>query len=525
MKYKLIKKLKFLLCATAFAVVTMAAISDINPIGQVYATEINPADDDGNKPAPTLPPQAEPTPSAIQTDLYESYSGDYGLYEESINNMFFFYANTANGSMSSTPVYFDIPKNIDYSLELDGDKVKYTSKNEIKKEGNYVLRLTAKYEDSTYISTFRFSIRQAVNKPADPAPADNPANNNDNLASLPTNDPNLPNDGDDDGITADDMVIDPNETISDEEVQGIIENAGNDLDTSSSNAYLNGENVNDAVGFRQEFEFEKGLYTITLRTGDVININVPAGAIVNKGVIIEMPPSFQATVYKDGEPYDCKDNYNFTDPGFYTVWFNAATGTFGRFYPEEKDYPFITFRILESDANDIDVFNAPANCKITAVSFEGSPYRADAEDANPDNKNFNNNNDSFWLDEEGTYEFTIFDSSVNKDYKVSVRRDLTPPEFVVNSGRNVASLDFSTNDIAKVELYKDGQELEYKGVVNGAGKYHVKVYDKAGNLTEADFEVKGGLNTGTLSTILLIILFAITGYVHFKLKKTYLIVR
>lgn len=455
------------------------------------------------------PGNGELNDSDIRLKLYESYNSDYDMYEESMDDMFFFYCNVGNGSFTSDPVKFEFPNNITYVVEKDGTAYTGDLKKGIKDVGNYVIRVTAKQDGTTYYSTFRFALKEKAGGDTagdDDANKDNSNNgNSDDKKS-----------GDEGGLNKDDLVIDPNDEVSDEDVRRIIEKVGGDMYTPGQDEAIE---VNQYSGLATAFDHSTMLYNMTLKTGDVIISNVPNGAVVNSSIILSVPDSISVEIYKDGVSVTKNQTLNFVDPGFYKVVFSSDKTNFYRYYTDEDRYPFMTFRVLGDAVNDIDVFTAPEGCKITAITTDDGVIRN--EDGTTDVSV-----DSYWLENEGTYLFTVYDSLADASYKVSIVKDVTAPEGSLDVAKSVASLSLESKDVANVEVFRDGVAQNYSwDKITGKGNYVVNIYDVAGNVTTLTFHLDAGFNMGTFATIFLVLVIIITLFVFVRLHRTKVTVR
>lgn len=455
----------------------------------------------------------EPVTPTVMANVYENYSAAYQMYEESMNDMFFFYCNVSNGSFVSEPVYFDFPGNITYVVEKDGAEIKYKSGAKIKDVGNYVVRLSAEYNGTNYIATFRFALREALaTEPEATVSQDAEAGSQIDFGELDTEDMGL---GD---LSPEDLIFDPNDDVTDEEIAEMIEQSGANMVATNGSGLIDGVQVNPYTGFLSSFERANMMYSITLASGEKIITNVPSGALVNGGVIMTVPEGVQTTVYKDGELMDEGTSLNFSEPGVYKVCFYVDSTQFYRFYSYEDKYPFYTFRIVGQAVNDIEVFTAPAGCKI--VSVEDSVGYVSDENGN---KEFEIN--SFWMEEEGRYTFSVYDPVANGTYTVVVNRDLTAPEAHVNTTKATADIYLDSSDIANVDIYRNGELIQYSNNIIGKGNYTMQVYDYAGNVSTYTFTLADAFNQGTFFAVLLSVLIILSGFVYIRLQRTYVRVR
>jgi len=456
----------------------------------IYATEVGPddlytGDDDG--------------PATYTVTLYESYNATYQLYEESMDDKFFIFCSTGNGSITPGPVLFDIPANVAFALELDGAPVEYANKTLISNEGNYVMRFSADYNGDIYEATFRFSIKAAPEGTQDVT----------GITDVP----------DDSELSPEDLEIDPNDDITDEDIDRLISESGAEFAGEAGSNVYSGEDVNGHTGYRQDFMADTGMYNFTLKSGEIITSNIPAGAIVNSGVAISVPSTVTTVIYKDGSPYE-NDSLNFTESGFYTVWFEAASVNFNRYFPEEGDYPFITFRIVSNGTSDIEVFNAPEGCKIIAISDKDDNAIRD------ENGNASFALDYYWMREEGVYKYTVMDMATGSTYQVRIDRDLTSPVFYISGKDSKVNVSYGCNDVARAELYRNNQPVAFDGsTIEGKGNYTLVVTDYAGNTTTANFTLKDAFNVGTFLTVLLLVIAAGAAFIFIRLHRTVMRIR
>ena len=105
-------------------------------------------------------------PYVEQVTLQERYHEEYKVYEESMADLFFFYASVGNGGITHEAVTLDIPQNISYTMEMDGLPYAYQSGQPVGAYGTYVVRLTGIedetvpfYEQKEYRAVFRFRIQ------------------------------------------------------------------------------------------------------------------------------------------------------------------------------------------------------------------------------------------------------------------------------------------------------------------------------------------------------------------------------
>lgn len=425
----------------------------------------------------------------VQSALYERYNAQYDLYEESLNNLFFFYGNVSNGGFATLPVSFDIPSNLSYTLEQGGVQIPYTAGQEIKEIGNYVLRISGNYEGIVYQGTFRFTIREEImEETADP-----------DMEAIPL---------------SDDMIQDSSEAVSQERLDAIVEMAGAELEAQQQSIpTVRSGTAEEALGMVQDFHMETDTYCYTLKTGTVINANVPNGAIVNGGVSVQMPDFVTAAVFHDGEPYEISGT-NFSEEGIYRIVFQENSLAFATSYQSEREYPMLVFRIVNSPIGVMGIYNAPLHTEIIQVAYEGeSLYDSDAEgeDETPPLAYYR-------MDKDGRYCFTMRDEVSGYTYSFELTRDTQAPQFDVSIKNGRADIVYLSSDIASYELIVNGNpQTDFSPTrMEGKGVYELSVIDIAGNETSTTFVLSDAVNYASLTAIVILLLMALCVYIVMK---------
>lgn len=464
-------------------------------------------------------------PSSYNVDMSERFISDYGLYEECIADQFYFYSNVSNGAFTSETVTFEIPSNISCIFEKDGAGYNYNGK--ISQKGNYVVRVIAVSGETTYNSTFRFSIRDKSEAPASSGTQGTQqeislgtigADSGSSLISSQGRESADIVDDDPMTITESDLLnIDENEEISDEQINQMIENAGISFDEEGMFAEPTDEGM--MYGFEADFNKDKGMYSFKLNSGELIYANVPMGAIVNGSVYMEFPEQITPVVYRNGVEEFYAD-YTFSEDGFYQVMLNGSSLDYAMTYStEDTAAPFVTFRIVKHPVNDIEIFNAPRNAKIVSAGTSSLIYLNEEGTEELDL-------DFFELKEDDTYYFKIYDTTSSGSYEVVIQKDTQAPivNVVVEKGR--ANISFGSNDIAGILAYRNGAELsEVQSVIKNKGNYTIMAKDQAGNISSVDFVVKTYLNAQSIATLIILVLGGFAAFVFLKLQRNKMRVR
>lgn len=116
---------------------------------------------------------------------------------------------------------------------------------------------------------------------------------------------------------------------------------------------------------------------------------------------------------------------------------------------------------------------------------------------------------SLYLYDEGTYKVTVIDKRTNKEYSFTITLDNTPPTLeivgVENGGKTkgVVTLKNVSETPYKLVIHVDGVPFEYKlgDKIERCGRFDIKLYDEAGNLTIYTFEREYSLNAASIGVI------------------------
>lgn len=421
----------------------------------------------------------------VQGTLYESYNAQYDLYEESLNNLFFFYSNVSNGGFATRPVSFDIPSNLSYTLEQGGIQIPYAAGQEIREIGNYVLRLSGNYEGTVYQGAFRFTIREEVMED--------------------TSDPDR-----EEISLSEDIALDPSEEVSQEDLDAIVEAAGAEMAAQQPVVpTVRTGTAEETLGMVQDFHMETDTYCYTLKSGTVINANVPNGALVNGSVSIQIPDSVTASVFRDGEPYEVSGT-NFSEDGTYRIVFQEETLAFSTSYLSEREYPMLVFRIVDKPVGAMGIYNAPLHTEIIQVRYEGEAvYDVDAKEEEAPPLAY------YRMEEDGNYCFLMRDEASGYTYSLELTRDTQAPQFEITIKNGRADIVYQSSDIAAYALAVNGvPQTEFSPTrLEGKGIYELTVIDIAGNEASATFSLEDAVNYASLTVIAILLLMAICAYI------------
>lgn len=453
------------------------------------------------------------TPAVKEVSLSETYHEDYEVYEQNMEDVYFLYTTVENGGITDKSVALDIPAGLSYTMEKDGVETTYLSGQAVSERGTYVFRFTAVddpslpfSEQTIYKAVFRFRIQEKVEKEEEsPEEESNlPASAMGLNDSVKEADGELEDETSEEDAAKEDtqetdasgekkesnVYISDSGVYNEDAIDAMIENVIGTGATDESNV----EGYVPANGLGQVYDDSRGLYCQTLLTGSSFYTNVPNGMIIDQEVNIQSPSEgLVLRVYKDGEEIEYTPGTAISEAGSYLVTAEESSTLFISGY-NGKDKPVFQFRILNGPVNDLGVFHAPVGMTITSVTQEGREL--------PEMIKEGGRYASLW--EDGTFQITL--SGEQGDVVVPMELDRVYPRFYVSTEKNRAIVSWSSSDVARCVLYKNGEPVQTDGIiyeVEGSGKYQLQAYDHAGNVSNASFEVEFALNQGAVIAILI----------------------
>jgi len=458
------------------------------------------------QPAPAVTPAVQaavaadpllPSERTVEVYLSERYNDEYRLYEFGLNNKYFFYSNVGNGAMTSDPVRIEIPGNITYSLEKDGNPIRYNQNTDISAIGAYVMTLAVNEVDGLvtthYVSYYRFRIMEPI-QPIEQIPDETAEESN--IAEE----------------TPEDIIaeIEALEDLTPEEREA--------LQNALVNGDYTGEEFFNADGSVNEAAISL-LVTASLHTlisGQSFYSDIQNGGITRQSVTLRTADKLDFTVYKDGELLEENGSTVFTDPGSYLVVPVADDVLYISSYETEK--PVFSFRIIGNAVNDLSVYRAPVGFRIDSI------YMYEDGESHPVSSALSLDDTSVLLREDGDYRIRI--SSNAATMEVYYTLDRIHPRFNVQAEKNHAMIIYDSADVIRSIVYRgDDRYMAETGIIyeiKETGEYRYFAQDAAGNVTGRAFKVKFGFNTGSVVTILIIIA-AIAGlfmYIRYINKNT-----
>ncbi len=223
--------------------------------------------------------------------------------------------------------------------------------------------------------------------------------------------------------------------------------------------------------------------------GGSLNCSVADGMIVTDEVRLSVTGEFNMSVYRNGNKLESIPS-TVTQAGTYVfiTWTDNA------------EVQLLTFQIINEVTGELTQYIMPEGFSTTRILRDGTDVR--------------NTYGSVDLKEEGYYEITYRCSANQKEYKLSMLIDHTPPEVVFEGvdekGRAkgpVTITGLEEDDVVYVYFNDEEGKVEKSDVLKESGKYRVVVADKAGNYIEKSFKIMIYLNVK--SVVLIAAIFAI----------------
>lgn len=487
----------------------------------------------------------------IHTDIEENYIKRYNLYEQVMYGQIVFYTNISNGDIVSKGVKVELPAELETIFERDGKEIEFVNNEEITEIGSYSLTVIAKGEDilggkenDRYYGLFRFRILEDDGYSVDPdedytegdtihiedlggeetdvsegpvtddtyeAPDDAvPSESEESTESIESTESDDP--------WADDSAEDsqPDEKPDDEPADDTESGADSGGDAGSDDPD-GGDDDNAAAEDDSEApEGDRSLIR-AVGTDDGIKLvtkaktefftNIPPDMKTTGDVTISTAADVQYKLYRNGklvEDYDLRDEIS--KEGSYQFFVYDGSGT----YPAEFD-----FEIGRRYVAGLTKYEAAKGVRIINALYEGNKIRSTPF--------------AVELGNDGTY--TIEMSYGDHEWKETFVLDNTLPDVGfkgVKGGRSPGGpveIRLKSDDIESYEVYLDGKKIKVKKLtLTEPGEYVVKVYDRAGNLTEKNFIIEYRMNEMGIIVIVLLCAIVVAGVVFFiRCKKKFIV--
>ncbi len=497
-------------------------------------------------------------PYVEQVTLQERYHEEYKVYEESMADLFFFYASVGNGGITHEAVTLDIPQNISYTMEMDGLPYAYQSGQPVGAYGTYVVRLTGIedetvpfYEQKEYRAVFRFRIQA---KPPEGAEGAGSMAGGGTLSSgtaggglewksysydgTPLEESGGQMSGRQTGGDGSGLFKSGSQTAggqagglgSDGQAGDGQTAGGQDGETLGDGSALQGgegalpgqeaqgepgaadptgpggmAKAGDGLGAgrfgtgyqRREQVYDQGAksYTVTFADGQTLSANVPEGYMGPGAVELRFSEAEEAILYRDDQPVAYQSGDTVTEPGHYRLELDGKPWSF----------------TIASYVDRTCFYGAPARMRIAAAALDGEPMELDSERY-------------VLMEADGVYRFALEAEAGGGDLlDVSLTKDTQPPVFEVKIGGGSASVQYQSEDIREVRLERGGEPVEGGSVerIDRPGQYRLTVTDEAGNVASSQFVVRYRVDRyGVFAVVLVILLFTAGAVFVIHTKRT-----
>lgn len=467
-------------------------------------------------------------PVVEQVTLAQQYHDDYKIYEESINNLFFFYANVSNGGITDQNVTLDIPQNIFCSVEKDGAEYDYVPGQTFSEYGTYVVRVTAVEDTSMpfseqkeYRALFRFRIQE---KPPEEIQEGEGSQGfagsllKDGLSAVsgwqeggiwPDTENSQTGEGETERDESDPESADASETSAEEMTDGeITQNGEAGMEENQNGAEKDGKeaenhkNREDAAGegsgqgaYRQRtqvYNRSRGRYEVAFDNGRTLSSNVPEGYLGPSTVELLVSEG-EGSLYRNDELLEYAESMSLKEPGSYRLDIDGQMWSF----------------TIASAVGSTDYYMAPQGLEFTGVYFEGEPKELPRGRYLP-------------MREDGQYQIHMAGEG-GEVLEVVLRKDTKPPQIAVHVKGGKAQLQYGSDDIEKVILEKNGEIQEgFAGyTIDSPGSYRLTAVDEAGNTSSTEFSLKYQVNMyGIVAVVLVILLIAGGAVFVIHVKRT-----
>lgn len=479
-------------------------------------------------------------PAVTQVTLAEQYHDDYKIYEESINDLFFFYTNVSNGGITDESVTLDMPQNIFCSVEKDGAEYDYVPGQSFSQYGTYVVRVTAVEDTSVpfseqkeYRALFRFRIQE---KPPEETQEGEGSQGfpgsliNDGLDAVSGlqeggiwpgsgisgmgEGESLLGESQPESLESEQESRDPWETSAgemtgEETIGGETTKAGEDgMGEGQDGSMEDGEEagrdealeaaageVNGAGAYHgrtQVYDSSRGRYEVTFGNGRTLSSNVPEG-YMGPSTVELLVSEGEGNIYRNDELLEYAESMSLKDSGYYRLDIDGQMWSF----------------VITSAVGSTDYYMAPEGLEFTSVYFEGEPKELPPGKYLP-------------MREEGQYQISMTGKE-GEVLEVVLRKDTKPPQFTVNVKGGTAQLQYESDDIERVILEKNGEIQEgFSGyTIDSPGSYRLTAVDEAGNTSSAEFSLKYQVNMyGIVAVVLVILLIAGGALFVIHVKRT-----
>lgn len=510
--------------------------------------------------------------AVTQVNLTEQYHDEYKIYEESINNQFFFYTSISNGGITDQNVTLDMPHNLFCTVEKDGIEYDYVPGQVFSEYGTYVVRVTAVEDTSVplsqqkeYRALFRFRIQAKPPQETEggtggsvfgmtspwqesgvwPGGSNGAAGGESGLSG---NQPGSPGSWPE-SMGAGEMPA--GEGSVGGMATGETPAGGTATGETSARGTAAGETPAGEMSAGETFAGETA--TGEMSAGETADRET-AGEESETGETAKTGKENQENAREAGKEgaaglyrertqiYDrLQGRYEVTFGNGRTLHSNVPEGYMGQgtvellvsegegsiyrndepleygasmtlkepgFYRLDLDGQTWSFAIA-SAVGAVDYYMAPAGMEFTEVSYEGEPKELSG-------------GKYLSMREDGQYQIRMAGEE-GESLEVFLKKDTQPPQVAVSVKGGTAQIQYGSDDIAEVILEKNGELQEgFAGyTIDSPGSYRLTAVDEAGNASSTEFFLRYQVNMYGIVAVLMVILLIVGGVVFvIHVKRT-----
>lgn len=493
-------------------------------------------------------------PTVKTVTLSESYHEEFGVYEESLNDQFFIYSNVSNGGITDRQVTVDIPANVSYVMELNGQEIPYVSGQPLGERGTYVLRMSVVINPSAplskqeeYNSTFRFRIQEKLPESqrtdgGEISPDgtltvngsdgigwgqsgisgtgnNGGGNSQESFGSGIVNGINgligggrtdtgesgtaAESEADAETTAAEEGESIPEESEDAEDKTGTGETGGPEEasdETAASDEPAEPQEASAPAGGNftggireQSYIPDKKCYLVTMDNGRDFISSVPSGYIGPGPVELILAEDEECSLYRNDEQIEYIRGNSQVDAGAYRISLDGQEFSF----------------VIASSVSRMDLYPAPLGMTFGQVYLNEEPIKLVSDQY-------------VSMNQDGTYRF-VLEGEDGQKLEFILKKDTEAPVVAVSVKGGTASIQYLSDDISSITLEKNGEVVNgFSGYqVNKPGTYRLLAADQAGNVGTARFTLRYQINRYGVAAVVLILL-TVAGAVVFTIhvKRT-----
>lgn len=197
--------------------------------------------------------------------------------------------------------------------------------------------------------------------------------------------------------------------------------------------------------------------------------NVADGMITTDPVQITLPEGLHADLYCDGVPLTDVNYDNITAPGKYVLIVSGQS---------VQEYQMFAFTIVNWLTGAVVEYQVPSGFTVSNVTRDGENAFTSLQSVD--------------LEQEGRYVISYRCDAIGMNNTLEITVDHTPPklalEAVDENGHAFGPVDISDiEEDATIQVYCDGEPVNYSNTLTRSGLYRLELQDKAGNQSVYEF--------------------------------------